>query len=64
MATAAPIKVEINLFSAVEPDIPGPITINAVTGTFTEATSPKRNPLATTEQRRTVMPMAIGPNEK
>ena len=53
-----------SLCSAVEPEIPGPITIKAVTGTFTDATSPSLNPLATTEQSKTVVPIATGPKEK
>ena len=64
IATAAPIKVETSLCSAVEPEIPGPITINAVTGTFTDATSPRRSPRATIEQRNTVVPIATTPKLK
>ena len=64
IATAAPINVETNLCSAVEPEIPGPITINAVTGTFTDATSPRRSPRATTEHKNTVVPIAITPKLK
>ena len=63
-AVAAPMRVDSNLWVAVEPEIPGPITISAVTGTFTEATSPSRNPRATTEQSKTVAPTAIKPKLK
>ena len=43
---------------------PGPITIRAVTGTFTEATSPSLKALATMAQNKTVVPMAIIPKSK
>ena len=64
MATPAPIKVEVNLWIAVDPEIPGPITIKAVTGTFTEATSPRCSARATTAQRTIVVPTAIKPKLK
>ena len=40
---------------------PGPITIRAVTGTLTEATSPSLKALATMAQNKTVVPIAIIP---
>lgn len=49
---------------AVVPLIPGPITISAVTGTFTEATSPRWSARATTAQKITVRPTAIKPTSK
>ncbi len=64
MATAAPIKVDPNRCSAVVCDIPGPMTMSAVTGTFTEATSPKCSARATTAQRMIVMVIAINPKSK
>ena len=61
IATAAPIKVEDNLESAVLSLRPGPITISAVTGTFTDATSPRCNARATTEHKSTVIATEIRP---
>ena len=53
--------MDINLENAVLSLNPGPITMSAVTGTFTEATSPRCSPRATTEQSRTVIPTAMIP---
>ncbi|CAB4704484.1 unannotated protein [freshwater metagenome] len=64
IATAAPISVEDNLEKAVLSLSPGPITISAVTGTFTEATSPRCRALATTEQSRTVIETDMTPKLK
>ena len=50
--------------AAVVPLMPGPITISAVTGTFTDATSPKCRARATTAQKTTVNPTAINPKSK
>ena len=64
IATAAPMRVDNNLWFAVEPEIPGPMTISAVTGTFTEATSPRWSARATTAQRTIVEPTAKNPKSK
>ena len=57
----APMRVEPSLLSAVLSEIPGPITINAVTGTLTEATSPKCRARAITAQRIIVVATAKNP---
>ena len=64
IATAAPINVENKRVSAVLLLIPGPMTISAVTGTFIDATSPKCNARATTEQSNTVVATAMKPKSK
>ena len=58
------MRVDNNLWVAVDPDIPGPITIRAVTGTFTDATSPRCSARATTAQRTIVVPTAMKPKSK
>ena len=58
------MRVEPSRCPAVVCEIPGPITINAVTGTFTDATSPRWRARATTAQRMIVVAMAIKPKLK
>ena len=57
----APTTVELKRCNAVDSLKPGPMTISAVTGTFTDATSPSRIALATTALMSTVNPITKKP---